>query len=66
MDYDLRILQSMLECNCDRNNRINEAAYSHIIRKWVNDVRDRSTPSSPLVDSSLEVGIHLNLVFNLL
>ncbi len=46
MDYDLELLQSMLECNCDENNMVNEPTYSFIIRKWVSNVQDR-TPASP-------------------
>ena len=37
----------MLECNAIEG-QVDEATYTHIIRMWVKDVRDRSEQSSPV------------------
>ena len=55
MEYNLQVLQSMLECNCDADNKINKSTFLHIIRKWVNDVRDRCVPPPSPARASLEV-----------
>lgn len=48
----------MLECNAVEG-RVDEATYTHIIRMWVKDVRDRSERSSlevtALSDSEVSV-----------
>lgn len=34
------MLQTMLESNCDRMNRVDRATYTNIISKWVKAVRE--------------------------
>ena len=51
VQYNLHLLKAMLECNAVEG-KVDEATYSHIIRMWVKDVRDRSERASP---QSLEV-----------
>ena len=54
MDFDLKLLQNMLDCNCDTQNRVNESTYTNIIRKWVKTVRERAAYSAP-AHTSFEV-----------
>ena len=42
MEMDLKLLECMLDCNCDSNNRVNESTYIDVIRKWVNTIRVRT------------------------
>ena len=50
----------MLECNSDAAGCVDQATYSHIIRKWVKNIRDREDEGgSPIEVSQLsdsEVG----------
>ena len=39
MAYHLQILEEMLDCNCDQQNKIEEDKYLHIIKAWVSHVR---------------------------
>ena len=62
LQYNLQLLQAMLECNAVEG-QVDEATYTHIIRMWVKDVRDRSEQSSPvplevtaISDSEVSVG----------
>lgn len=54
MEFDLRLLENMLDCNCDAGNKVNESTFTKIIRKWVNTVRDRNALVSQ-THTSLEV-----------
>ena len=59
----------MLECNAVEG-RVDEATYTHIIRMWVKDVRDRSERSSlevtALSDSEVSVCVCVCLEMRLL
>lgn len=52
--YNLDLLKAMLECNSDAAGCVDQATYSHIIRKWVKNIRDREDEGgSPIEVSQL-------------
>ena len=54
MQYNLHLLKAMLECNSTAEGKVDQPTYSHIIRMWVKDVRDR-TEKAAAPEPTLEV-----------
>ena len=46
----------MLECNSTAEGKVDQPTYSHIIRMWVKDVRDRSEKAAA-PEPTLEVHV---------
>ena len=63
MTYDLQTLRAMLDCNRDEENKIDEKKYLHIIRAWVEHVREsKNVPQSPQQEVSESCTV-LNVFF---
>ena len=58
MQYNLHLLKAMLECNSTAEGKVDQPTYSHIIRMWVKDVRDRSEKAAA-PEPLLEVHLHM-------
>ena len=60
MQYNLHLLKAMLECNSTAEGKVDQPTYSHIIRMWVKDVRDRSEKAAA-PEPTLEVHVCLHV-----
>ena len=50
MRYNLDLLREMLHCSTKDKQQVDEATYTHVIRKWVREVRSRSTSTLSLTE----------------
>ena len=58
MRYNLDLLREMLHCSTKDKLRVDEATYTHVIRKWVGEVRSRSSSALSLTEEpSQEVSV---------